>query len=69
MDRPLPEYEPLLVLKFSRGTHDYRSQKVSEKYFFGENSYKYISGFPRFLDVLIGQKSCWKNCCCCFKKT
>jgi hypothetical protein len=25
-----------------------------------KNSYKFISGFPRFLDVLIGQKPCWK---------
>ncbi len=24
------------------------------------NSYQFISGFPRFLDVLIGQKPTWK---------
>jgi hypothetical protein len=31
-----------------------------EKLYFSENSYKFISGFQRFLDVLIGQKPCWK---------
>jgi hypothetical protein len=34
--------------------------------FFGK-CYKFISGFPRFLDVLIGQKPCWKAAAYVFK--
>jgi hypothetical protein len=30
--------------------------------FFSKRSFdKFISGFPKFLDVLIGQKPCWKG--------
>jgi hypothetical protein len=36
-------------------------QTLSENLYFSENSYKFIRGFPRCLDVLIGQKPCWKE--------
>ncbi len=70
MDRPRPKYGPLLVLKFFRGPHDLRSKKIFFKrlrrnrfrkiIFFPEKFSKFISGFPRFSDVLIGPKPCWK---------
>jgi hypothetical protein len=33
---------------------------VWEKLYLSVDFLKSISGFPRFLDVLIGQKLCWK---------
>jgi hypothetical protein len=69
IDRARPEYELLLILKFFRGPHDFRSKKiffrgkgeiVSEKLYYSEKCYKFISGFPRFSDALIGPKPCWK---------
>jgi hypothetical protein len=37
-----------------------KEKAFRKNYIFSENSYKFISGFPRVLDVLIGQKTCWK---------
>jgi hypothetical protein len=64
MDRPRPKKGPLLVLKFFRGPHDFRSKKIFFTWLrrncFRKIFYKFISGFPRFSDVLIGPKPCWK---------
>jgi hypothetical protein len=49
IDRARLEYEPLVILKFFRGPHDFRSKKISahgsgetlsEKLYFSENFYK-----------------------------
>ncbi len=41
IDRARPEYEPLLILKFFRGPHDFRSKKflhgVQEKFINSRN--------------------------------
>ncbi len=43
----------------SRGTIPLRRIRFRKQYFF-EKLYKFISGFPRFSEVLIGPKPCWK---------